>query len=252
MKKAFILLSLLVTLVGCNNDFRLSSDDNKIYYGETPVGTFLPIASDAVAYDDQMEFLDDNTLKITRTFTALQDIDSIRLTLNFRHESECQSAMIPSVSYDGNHWGKGKEPKGFQTDGVWHTYSYRRTPIPGATYSEGKDFAVAMWSTNPTNEADAFSCSLMPEDTEVTHSLILPEEERPFIYSGRDSYKDGFARKLSMRKGETRKMEAYLSVSPKLDNSYPIAAFLDKAWELADKEYAKGIPADKVWEYGIR
>jgi hypothetical protein len=55
-----------------------------------------------------------------------------------------------------------------------------------------------------------------------------------------------------MRKGETRKMEAYLSVSPKSDNSYPIAAFLDKAWELADKEYAQGIPADKVWEYGIR
>ena len=252
MKKALILLSLLVTLVGCNNGSRLSSDDNKIYYGETPVGTFLPVESDAVAYDDQMEFLDDNTLKITRTFTALQDIDSIRLTLNFRHESECQSAMIPSVSYDGNHWGKGKEPKGFQTDGVWHTYSYRRTPIPGATYSEGKDFAIAMWGTNPTNEAEAFSCSLMPEETEVTHSLILPEEERPFIYSGRDSYKDGFARKLSMRKGETRKMEAYLSVSPKSDNSYPIAAFLDKAWELADKEYAQGIPADKVWEYGIR
>ena len=155
MKKVLILLSLLVTLVGCNNGSRLSSDDNKIYYGETPVGTFLPVESDAIAYDDQMEFLDDNTLKITRTFTALQDIDSIRLTLNFRHESECQSAMIPSVSYDGNHWGKGKEPKGFQTDGVWHTYSYRRTPIPGATYSEGKDFAVAMWGTNPTNEADA-------------------------------------------------------------------------------------------------
>ena len=61
MKKTLILLSLLVTLVGCNNGSRLSSDDNQIYYGETPVGTFLPVESNAVAYDDQMEFLDDNT-----------------------------------------------------------------------------------------------------------------------------------------------------------------------------------------------
>ena len=252
MKKTFILLSLLAILAGCNNRPHLTSDGNVLYYGNTPVGTFLSETNETVTYDDRLEFLDDQTLKITRTFTALHDIDSIRLTLNFRHESECRSAMIPSICYEGNHWGKGKEPKGFRTDGVWHTYSYRRTPIPGATYSEGTDFAVAMWSTNPTDEAHAFSCSLMPADTEVTHSLILPEEERPFVYSNRDSYRDGYARKLSMRKGQTLKMEAFLSVTPKSDNGNPLAPFLNKAWELADKEYAKIMPTDKVWEYGIR
>lgn len=252
MRNTFILLLFLFVFASCNNHSHFSTNGNTLYYDKTPLGTFLSEAGDAVEYNDNIEFLDDNTLKITRTFKALQDIDSIRLTLNFRHESECQSAMIPSVCYDGNHWGKGKEPKGFQTDGIWHTYSYRRTPIPGATYSVGKDFAVAMWGTTPTSEADAFSCSLMPETTTVTHSLIFPEEERPFNYYGRDRYKDGYARKLSMRKGETKTMEAFLSISPKSDNTNPLVPFLNKAWELADKEYAKSIPTDKVWEYGIR
>ena len=87
MRKTLILLFLFVALVGCNKYPHLQSDGNKLYYGDTPVGTFLPVTNDAVAYDDQIELLDDNTLKITRTFTALQDIDSVRLTFNFSHES---------------------------------------------------------------------------------------------------------------------------------------------------------------------
>ena len=251
-KSLFLIVIIAIALVSCSNRQHLSMDEGILYYDGALVGIFLPVSTDAVEYVDQVETLDDNTLKIMRTFTALQDMDSVCLTLEFRHESECASAMIPSVCYDGNHWGKGKEPKGFQTDGVWHTYSYRRTPIPGATYSEGKDFAVAMWSVNPASEEDAFSCSLKPEAANVTHSLIFPEEERPFVYYGRDRHREGYVRKLSMQKGETKKLEAYLLVSAKGEKSNPLALFLDKAWALADKEYAKVASTDKIWEYGVR
>ena len=253
MYRIFILIFIIITtLAGCTNSKHLSMDDNALYYDETLVGHLLPLETDAVKYDDHVEALDENTLKITRVFTAFRDVDSVRLTLEFRHKSECESAMIPSVCYDGNNWGKGREPKGFHTEGVWHTYSFRRTPIPGATYSEGKDFSVAMWSVNPAKEEDAFSCSLKPQSTDVTHSLILPEEERPFVYYGRDKFRGGYARKLSMREGETRKIEAFLHVSSKNENRNPLAPFLDKAWELAKKEYAKVDSTDKIWEYGIR
>lgn len=252
MKNKFMILSLLAILVGCGSDLRLTADGDTVYYGETPVGTFRPVADNAVECTDVVETLDANTLKITRTFTAVRDVDSVRLTLDFCHAYEPVSAIIPSVCYNGNHWGRGKEPKGFSTDGVWHTYSYRRTPIPGATYSESSKLAVAMWSNPPVDEAGAFSCSLQPGADDVTHSLILPEEERPFVYADKNVYADGYAGKLSMRKGETKVLEAYLFVTEKGGGIAPMAPFLDKAWTLAEKETPRVIPAEKVWQYGVR
>ena len=253
MKKLSALLSSLAILFGCTGGSHLSVEDGSVCYDGTRVGTLMSVLDDTVSYSDDVEYLDDNTLKVTRTFIALADLDSVRLTLDFLHESECLSAMIPSVSYDGNEWGRGEEPKGFMTNGVWHTYSYRRTPVPGATYSEGKDFAVAMWSVKPECEEDAFSCSLMPEETHVTHSLIFPEEERPFTYSNRDRYSDGRARRYSMRKGDTRSVEAYIHVaSKKEERGYLPASFLAKAWGLSDKEYAEVMSPEKIWEYGVR
>lgn len=252
MKKLSILFMSFALLSACTDGSRLSVEDGVLSCDGVPVGRFISVADASVEYSDEVDHIDASTLKITRTFTALNDLDSVRLTLDFRHDSECLAAMIPAVTYDGNDWGRGKEPKGFKTDGVWHTYSYRRTPVPGATYSEGKEFTVAMWSDKPECEEDAFSCSLMPEDACVTHSLIFPEEEQPFVYSNRDAYSDGRARRFSMRKGETKELEAYIHVSVKDGDGYLPASFLDKAWELSDKEYAEIIPPEKVWEYGVR
>lgn len=252
MKKLSILFFSFALLSACTDGSRLSVEDGLLSCDGVPVGRFISVADASVEYSDEVDHIDESTLKITRTFTALNDLDSVRLTLDFRHDSECLATMIPSVTYDGNDWGRGKEPKGFKTDGVWHTYSYRRTPVPGATYSEGKEFAVAMWSVKPECEEDAFSCSLMPEDACVTHSLIFPEEEQPFVYSNRDAYSDGRARRFSMRKGETKELEAYIHVSVKDGDGYLPASFLDKAWELSDKEYAEVISPEKVWEYGVR
>lgn len=252
MKKLAILLSVIAVLAGCRNVSRLCVDGDAVSYGGTHVGTLMPSVEEAMTYSDKVEYIDDNTLKVTRTFTAQAEMDSVRLALDFRHDGRCLSAMIPSVSYGGNDWGRGYEPKGFMTDGVWHTYSYRRTPVPGATYSESKDFSVAMWGVVPDREEDAFSCSLMPDETYITHSLIYPEEERPFTYSNRDAYSDAYARRFAMRKGESRTIEAYIHVYAKEDHGYLPASFLDKAWELADKKYAEVISPEKIWEYGVR
>ena len=82
------------------------------------VGELTCEACEGVEYSDKARSIDDATIKITRTFTATEDVDSARLTLNFRHLSPCAYAMIPSVCYNGNHWGRGREPKGFQTNGI--------------------------------------------------------------------------------------------------------------------------------------
>lgn len=250
MKKITLLILAAIICCACNS--KIEVRNGVVYYDNAAVGELTCEACEGVEYSDKARSIDDATIKITRTFTATEDVDSARLTLNFRHLSPCTYVMIPSVCYNGNHWGRGREPKGYQTDGVWHTYSYRRTPIPGATFSEGESVAVAMWSDLPKCEAEAFSCAIMPEEESVTHSLIFPEEERPFTYVAKNRYAAPYTQKLSLRKGETQTLVAYLHITPTDNEHYTAAAFLDKAWELADKKPATVPSAEKVWEYGVR
>ncbi|MBR5454608.1 MAG: hypothetical protein IKV60_02310, partial [Rikenellaceae bacterium] len=250
MKKITLLILAAIICCACNS--KIEVRNGVVYYDNAAVGELTAEPCAGVVYSDKTKQIDDATIKITRTFTATEDVDSARLTLNFRHLSPCTYVMIPSVCYNGNHWGRGREPKGYQTDGVWHTYSYRRTPIPGATFSEGESVAVAMWSDLPKCEAEAFSCTIMPEKESVTHSLIFPEEERPFTYVAKNRYAAPYTQKLSLRKGETQTLVAYLHITPTDNEHYTAAAFLDKAWELADKKPATVPSAEKVWEYGVR
>lgn len=252
MKKLFLISLLAILFAACGEKAQLSVKSGKLFYKGAFVGELSASADDGIKITDNVEVVDENTLKITRTFTATETKDSVRLTLDLCHASRSHYSMIPSVCYNGNHWGRGEEPKGFMTDGVWHSYSYRRTPVPGATYSVGDKFAVAMWGTVPMNEKEAFSCSLMPDSATVTHSLIFPEEERPFTYVNKNVYSAAYTPKCSMVKGEKIQLTAYLFVTEKTENDKHMAQFLDKAWELSDKEMAKVIPTDKVWEYGVQ
>jgi len=246
MRRLILLLPLLA--VSCT---ALTYQEGSVYFEGEAVGCFSQEVPSGVSFTDCV-VEDDGLLKITRTFSALEDIDSVRLSLDFVHSSASSFSMIPSVCYDGNRWGRGNEPKGFATDGVTHTYSYRRTPIPGATYSEGVQFAVAMWSDVPSSPAEEFSCSILPTGASVTHSLILPEEERPFTYISRDTYGDGYARKMSLKKGDKVDMTAYLFVSPVREGHRSMGDFLTAAWNRADKgTMAPEVSSEYVWEKGV-
>ena len=252
MRNTLIITLLLALFASCSNQSRLYVGDGRLYIDGTTVGEIAPYETANIRTTDKVERVNDNTIKLTRTFEALADIDSVRLTIDIRHSRPCHRAIIPSVCYDGNHWGRGKEPKGYATDGVCHTYSYRRTPIPGATYSESEKYSVAVWSELPTGESEAFSCSILPDSLATTHTLILPEEERPFTYIDKNRYGAPHTIKLAMQKGDRKQLQAYIHIIEKQEGTDPIGPFIDQAWAMADKKYAKVIPAEKVWEYGVR
>ncbi len=186
-------------------------------------------------------------------FKAGKDIDDAFIHADVIMQHKAGWWMMPSVSYDGNEWGTGLDPKGaMDGNGGWWTYSFRRSPIPGVIYSEGPDYAVATWSTIPQKEEDNFSYSIMPEEGTVTHRLIWPEEEMPRTYSARDRYSDGWRHASSMKKGECRTLEVMVDVSPTERNHRSMAHFMKAAWSMTDKvEF--GIPSkEELWKNGIR
>lgn len=109
----------------------LLSGDNKL------IGTVNATAPADVRMKCVKELVSDNTWEITWTFTAKRDIPNVRLTASFEHVSKPAWWMIPAVSYNGNLNSKGLEPKSDKRDRQWYTFSYKRTSIPGAIYSEG-------------------------------------------------------------------------------------------------------------------
>ena len=256
MKRVGLLGVICLLLMACQSNksyyWDKQSDVFNLKKGDLTLGTLsIPQVKDIVV-SSNIEVIDSATFKITSQFTAKKAIKNARLEMQFTHSSPSSYWMIPSVSYNGNNWGRGKEPKGADENGVWRTISYRRTPIPGAMYSEGEHYAFATWSDVPKQEKEDFAISIHPEATQTTHCYIWPEEEMPSVYASRDRFTEGVQNAYSLKKGEQVVLSVYIHVSPIQKEHAAIHSFLKKAWELADKSDANIYAPEKLWELGVR
>lgn len=220
--------------------------------GGTLVGLYQVVPVEGVSYKQEIERLDDCTYKIINTFQADEDKASVCLEARFVNLSKTGFWMIPSVSYNGNEWGRGGEPKGARENGEWRTVSYRRTPIPGAMYSEGERYAVATWSDVPASAREDFSISLRPEETRTSHCYVWPEEEMLLSYDARDHFAPGYKTSVPLRKGETVTFPVYLHIGPVEEGHKALRPFLDKAWKMASKPEVEVFPPEQLWDLGIR
>ena len=258
MKTTHLLLTLSLCMLGfgCQSGYeykwKATTTGLELFHHDHKVGALLKAdVTEDITFTDKIERIDDSFFKISRTFTVSKAIDSARFITAFEVYSASHYAIIPSVNYNGNNWGRGNEPKGFKKDDQWWTVSYRATPVPGATYSEGDRYAVALWGENPVSHKDAFSCSIQPEAQQTTHCLIYPEEEMPLCYIARDRYGDGFRRKMRLEKGDTKTVVAYLLVSEVKPQHRALQPFLQKAWQMSKHEKPTIFEPEKIWQLAI-
>ena len=254
--KVAIVVILLCGMASCGKTGNLKWENSNgaltLIENGVPVGVLDIPEIEGITHKEKVEALDSTTFKATVAFKALKDLDSVRLEAGFVHNSGSGFWMIPSVSYNGNDWGRGKEPKGAKADGQWRTVSFRRTPIPGAMYSEGNRYAIATWAEAPKSLKESFSCSLRPGDNQTDHHYLWPEEEMPVTYANRDHFEPGWRNLTPMRKGETVVFQIYIHLSPVQEEHRGMRSFLDKAWELSPKPKVDIFPSSKLWELGIR
>lgn len=211
------------------------------------VGAILPFSTNDIDCRDTVAELEDGVFEWTRTFTARRATNA-RLTMDFAAAHKSSFSMIPAVNYNGNNWGTGHDPKGFEKDGEPWSYAYHRCAIAGATYSEGEEYSVALFGKLES----PFSCSLIPQDDTAVHRLIWPEEERPLTYGGRDRYDPAFESILRLEAGEEFTATAYIVVEPV---SLPRASYrkmLDFAWRMSYHVPKASFVPEKLWELGVR
>ena len=97
--------------------------------------------------------------------------------------------LIPGVYYNGNNWGRGKEPKGLMIEGKPWVFDYRRTTIPACTISECETEYLALFASDVDAWSLTASCAMEPQaDGSMLHRLLYPEIEKPKTYCTRDGY----------------------------------------------------------------
>ena len=146
--------------------------------------------------------------------------------------------VIPGVSYDGNEWGHGREPKGLVCGGEPWVFDDRRTSIPSCTFSENETAYFALMASDKDDASHLSSCAMeKQEDGTMIHRLLWPEIERPMTYVNRDRYGEAHEAFVTIPARGTFTVTAWLlSGRPVLPN-FAAANVEDAALDLIDASF---------------
>lgn len=254
MKYLIIILSLFL-LFACNSrpykfdERNLSLRDNN----GNEILTLSYSTSKDIRTSYKVNFQQNDIMHIKWIFEAEHNIPDAHIIIDVTSLVKSSWWLLPAVSYNGNNWGKGSEPKGARDgENGWWTYSYRRSPIPGSIYSENAEYAIATWCGVPKCAKEDFSYSIMPEEDKTTHRYIWPEEEMPRAYTSRDVYSNGWQKKYNMQKSEVKSFDMYISINPTEKYHRAISHFMKSSWNMADKVSFTIPDNNTLWNYGIR
>lgn len=161
--------------------------------------------------------------------------------------------LIPAVSYNGNPWGNGNEPKGLLKEGVPWVFSYSRTTLPAASFSQNEEVCFGLMSDY--RDDSLYNCSLsLNKESEgyMTHQLIWPENEGPYTYSSRDQYKKAIDRELELEPSQSFTAECLLYINNDVNDAH---TGWTRAYDLFLDMYSQDVPrimgAKEVWDDGI-
>jgi hypothetical protein len=253
MSALFILGLSVLAAAQVRVEFRKTGETQTLYGNGQPVGAVVPSGEPGFTTTDEIAEVRPGLFEWTRTFTytGKDYVHPARLTMEFEAFYHSRYNLIPAVSYDGNPWGGGKEPKGFLRDGAPWTFAYHRVSVPGATYSESEAWSVALFS-RPGQIPCGFACSLEPGPEKTVHRLVWPEEETPLVYAMRDLYAPPFKEDLRVSRGQTITLKAWIVAAPAPRPKQGWHAMLDAAWTLLSHPPSVRYEPEDLWELGVQ
>ena len=202
LSSLFIILFLFISCCESDNNIRIIKTMNGVEFleGSYKIGLIESFENEYIKVKEKINQISPGIFQITRTFTntdaEIINLDNLSVTL--KTHGKANWLMIPSITYNGNEWGKGNEPKGFIRDGKPWVFSALRTPIPGLTYVETGNHSIALFSDNDL-KVNTLSCSISPAENYTLQTLIWPEEEKPLNYGDRDNFDDSIDKNIELK-----------------------------------------------------
>ena len=214
-----------------------SEQDWEIYCGEdliaSTIGSKYALDESRLRFADNICECENGLYKIDRTYinTSNIDIDAVFI-FEINAMFSASFYMIPCVSYNGNQWGTGNEPKGLEYNGEPWVFAYDRVAIPSATFSENQDYALSVFASDNTAESLISACSLVQNKNGMTHRIFWPERETPVTYTGRDKYGPAVEKTVKIKAHEKFIVQFYVSVSKTHTRNYGWTEAFDRAWKI--------------------
>ncbi len=173
------------------------SQDNKI----------TAFSSNSLIVDDKTE-KDGDVLMIDRTFT---NADKTAITflpsLSVRTENLVDEWFIPCVSYSGNRFGDGMDPKGLLYQGEPWVIPSDHMGIPGCTAVMGENGCSVLFLTP---DAVGSAASLEFEADAIIQRVFFTHIEYPKAYLEKFRYGDAVLNEIFLPPGESKTFRAYL------------------------------------------
>ncbi|MCL2363730.1 MAG: hypothetical protein FWC71_03600 [Defluviitaleaceae bacterium] len=225
-------------------------------------GRFLnirPHAEDAFVFSgegftvsDEITQIQDDFYFITRHFQNTSDTArSVVLYFELETFFVPDFYMIPSVSYNGNPWGTGNEPKGLSVDGEPWVFAYNRVALPSATFSEDGVVSVGLFADDSTETSLVSACSMTPTESGMIHRLIWPDRETPKVYYARDAYAPADTPELTIAAGGCFSVAFYISVSAVRKPFFGWMDAFDRAQTRMKRDIDNVMRSEEFWAHRI-
>lgn len=160
--------------------------------------------------------------------------------------------LIPCVSYNGNGYGEGLEPKGTEKDGEPWAYAYERIGIPSCSVVENGKLAVSVFASNRDADSLVSSASIKNgSGGTLIQRIIHPTVEAPYTYCDNDKYTDRYEEFRTLAPGESFTVLLYVLVSVPEYKNYGVISTLDRVLEIMPFDKKAKLSNDDIWRVGM-
>lgn len=170
-------------------------------------GRLIPFSDDGLYVEDAISF-DEGVLTINRMFINASDAEITFLPcISVKTENTVSDWFIPSVSYSGNTFGDGMDPKGTSYKGEPWVFPSDRMGVPGCTVLMGGCGCSALFLSS---EQIASACSLEIFENHAIQRAFFTHVEYPCSYASKSHYGDAIVNRITLLPHEKKCFRAYL------------------------------------------
>lgn len=209
---------------------------------------------------DRLELITAGLYRCTREWKNISgQSQEVILVMDLYRPGPVSSYVIPAVSYNGNAWGNGLEPKGLvdstlsgsSPEAAAWVFGGDRTSIPVCTMTESNNVSVALYTSEALANESARSLHHLPGDW-TSQRIWWPLQEQPRTYSGRDVYSPAIHNTILFQAGENHTRECFISIHPAVEGPNDFSAILDTAWSQFYRYVPPKITPEQAWSLSIR
>lgn len=218
----------------------------------TENGFSLKYGDSRYAMTETVRMLTSGLTEVERSWTNLQDCaQDVALLFEVQTQFSPTFTLIPGVSYNGNQWGSGAEPKGLSCDGKPWVFSYKRASVPSATFSENSRLAVGVWVDDKEPASLCSACSMEKVPGGMMHRIFWPEREAPKSYIDRDRYAPAQENTVRLAPGVPFTVKCYVWASEVAGERTGWTQAFNRVQELLANRLAPHLSPEQVWELGL-